>query len=97
MSGLSYGPWTLTALPSQGNTDECYNSTLTQEESVNIRVVAVNDPPVISGGINQVFHSHVDLRLLLSLSHSIAPVLTLFPTLSLAHSLTVVLSCASIH
>jgi len=38
----------------QGNTDECYNSTLTQEESVNIRVVAVNDPPVISGGIDQV-------------------------------------------
>ncbi|KAJ1487050.1 hypothetical protein T484DRAFT_1787808 [Baffinella frigidus] len=36
-----------------GNTDECYNSTLTQEESVNIRVVAVNDPPVISGGIDQ--------------------------------------------
>jgi len=37
-----------------GNTDECYNATLTAEETINIRVVAINDPPVISGGINSV-------------------------------------------
>lgn len=31
----------------RGMTDECYNSTLIATETLNIRVVAVNDPPVV--------------------------------------------------
>ena len=43
-----YGPDQLKVWVSDmGYTDECYNASLTASETINIRVVGVNDPPVV--------------------------------------------------